>query len=168
MILPRQLMVGAAVEFSGVIAGTILALLIAAALYIGNQFEWREATEFKAVVLFATVALTRVFIARIIIERNLLAALKANSDSPTKKDWAMKFAADWSQSIGIGLVIAAAAAYFMLTREMYWGLLNTNLGISITTGIIASTATKWTMVCNPTFWVIGGSVRVSESGDLGG
>ena len=168
MILHRQLVAGAAVESSGLIAGIILALLIATALCIGDQIEWRNAPAFKAVVLFVTVALTRVIIARTLIERCLLASLKAKRANPPNQNLAMKFAAEWSQSIGIGLVIAAAAAYFMLTREMSWGFLNTNWGVSITTGIIASTATKWTMVCNPTFWVIGGSVRVSESGDLGG
>ena len=167
MFLSRQHLAGAAVEFSGLIAGVVVALLMATALYIGSKTGWEDAPEFKAAALFVTVGMTHVIIARLMIERRLVAGLKANAGNPPNQNWNMEFATAWSRSVGIGLAVAAATAYYMLTREMSWEILNTNWGVAISTGIVASTATKWTVVCNPAFMAIGGSVRVAESDDLG-
>ena len=163
MTLDRQHIAGAMVENSGLVAGFIAGLLIATALFIGQQTGWKEAPEFKAASLFIVVCGTHVITARLIVERRLLSDLAASTGDSADHNQAVQFAGAWSRSIGLGLVASVATAYFMLTSEMGWDVLNTNWAVALISGVVASTVCKWTMVCNPVFWLVRGRVRVGET-----
>ena len=163
MTLDRQHIAGAMVDSSGLVAGFIAGLLTATALFVGQQTGWKEAPEFKAVSLFIVVYSTHVITARLIVERRLLSDLAASTGDSADHNQAVQFAGAWSRSIGLGLVASAATAYFMLTSEMGWDVLNTNWAVASISGVVASTVCKWGMVCNPVFWLVRGRVRVGET-----
>ena len=165
MLLPRQHLAGAIVESSGLVAGVVVALLMATGLFVGRQTGWDGTSEFKAAALFIAVGMTHVIIARLMIERRLVREVRASFGNETIQRTVSEFAGAWSRSIGIGLGVAGVAAYFMLTQEMGWGILNTNWGVALVTGIIASTATKWSMVCSPSFMLVRGTVWVPNLGE---
>ena len=162
MTIPRQYVAGARVETNGLIAGVVVALLTATALFIGDATGWNSSPEFKAAALVVTVGVTRVIAAKILIERQLLKELQENQEN---QNTAKEFYGAMSRAISVGLVTSGAAVYFMLTREMGWDVLNTSWGISIACGITASTTTKWIMVCDPAFMVIRGNLQLPELGN---
>lgn len=168
MLMPRRGLAGAATEVSGWIAGLTVALLVATALYVGSLFGLDHIPEFKAAALFVAFGITNVIIATQITQRRLLKELRSNPGDDGVQKLAVDYAGACSRSIAIGTSVAGVCAYFMLTTEMRWEFLNTTLGVAIATGLIGSTATKWTMVCTPVFMVIGGKVVVPSVGDVDG